>query len=95
MSEIQSIRGKNLPAGTAVSLGSLLEITPPSVDLITRWMFLIIDALGVEIVHVRARVRERPCQIAIESDHYSRHSGESCAGSVELSRDDDVHLVPD
>src|SRR4051812_26055595 len=58
-------------------------------------MIGVVDSFVVHVVDIRAGVGESPRNVAVESDHHTRNGSESDTGCIELSRNDDVHLIPD
>ena len=95
MREVERIHGEEFALGAAIALDTLLERTPGAVDEVLRRMRVEIDLFTVEVEHVRARVRERPGDVAIEAEYDRREPGDGDAVDVESTRNDELCLVPD
>src|SRR5689334_22759212 len=94
MCEIQSVGANDTSLLIAIRLDARLDGSPRSVYPVVRGLCLIIDRLEVVVHDVTAGVRECPRNITIESNHHTRHAGEANSGDVELTGNDDVHLIP-
>src|SRR4051794_23394270 len=94
MGEANRVGRDHFPFCIEVTLNAFLERLPLSIKLVLRWMSVVVDGLFVVVVYIRASVGESPRDIAIEPDHNSWHSRKSNSSNIELTWNDDVHLVP-
>src|SRR5690242_2200225 len=94
MREIQSVGADQTSLWIAIRLDAYFQRFPRAIDAVPRRLRLIVDRFDVVVDNITSRVCESPCNIAIESDHHSGHAGESNTCNVELTGNDDVHLIP-
>src|SRR5688572_17135782 len=89
------VGGDDLAAFVAIYLDARLEWLPHAIEPVARGMPWIIDHLDEVVQNVGLHVRERPRNVAIESDDDPGRPRDRYAVDVDLSRNDEMRFVPD